>query len=122
MNLQQILADHERWLTDPTKGICANLIGANLIDANLTGANLKGANLRGAYLRGTNVQIFNTAHHIGFLHEDTLTIGCESHYIKYWHKYIKEIGKRHEYSDKEIKQTITLIKCLLKIQKENRSK
>ena len=123
----------------------ANLRGANLMGANLRGADLRGANLRGADLRGadlrsadlrsanlmgarfkgadfdgTNVLIFNTRYHTGFLHEYTLTIGCESQHIEHWRKYIKEIGKRHNYSDKDIKQTITLIKCLLKIQKENK--
>ena len=170
MNLEQILADHAVWLTEPTKGSCADLRGAylncanlegadlesaylvgadlvganlkganlrsanleyaNLIDANLEGAylgganlegaNLEGADLKGADLEGTNIQIFNTAHHFGFLHEDLLTIGCESRHIEHWRKYIKEIGKRHSYSDKDIKQTITLIKCLLKIQKDNK--
>ena len=109
----------------------ADLEGANLRDANLRSANLVGANLRGADLIGTNlsgdllertgIQVFYTKHHRGFLHENTIKIGCESHSVKFWLNHIKEIGKRHDYSDKEIKQTITLIKCLLKIQKENRS-
>ena len=40
MNLKQILADHAVWLTEPTKGSCADLRGAYLNCANLEGADL----------------------------------------------------------------------------------
>ena len=108
------------WYIDRPNLICADLKGAYLEGANLKGTNLEGAYLNCANLVGTNIQIFNTAHHFGFLHEDLLTIGCEAHSIEHWRKYIKKIGKRHRYSDKDIKQTIAQIKCLLKIQKENK--
>ena len=55
MNHSEIIAAHNEWLRDNTKGACANLSGANLRDADLSGANLWDANLRDANLSGANL-------------------------------------------------------------------
>ena len=60
MNLEQMLADHERWFTGAPDWKQANLSGANLSGtylymANLSGANLSGANLYRADLSGANL-------------------------------------------------------------------
>ena len=54
----------------------------------------------------------------GLKHNITLTethifIGCEGHTIKHWEKEIKNIGKKHSYTDKEIKGTIAILKGAL---------
>lgn len=54
----------------------------------------------------------------GLKHNITLTethifIGCEGHTIKHWKKEIKNIGKKHRYTDKEIKGTIAILKGAL---------
>ena len=53
--LQQVLADHQKWLNNEESGVRANLAGANLDGANLVRANLAGAYLAGAYLAGANL-------------------------------------------------------------------
>ena len=53
--LQQVLADHKKWLNNEEGGVRANLDGANLVRANLDGANLVRANLDGANLAGANL-------------------------------------------------------------------
>ena len=55
MDLQKILSEHIKWLTDPSTGARADLRSADLQDADLQGANLRIANLQGAYLRGANL-------------------------------------------------------------------
>ena len=79
MDLQKILSEHAKWLTDPSTGARANLRdadlqganlrnadlqnadlrSANLRDADLQGANLRGANLRSAYLRTADLRTAN---------------------------------------------------------------
>ena len=54
--LQQILANHMKWLTGEG-GKRANLSGANLSRANLSRANLSRANLRWANLSGANLSM-----------------------------------------------------------------
>ena len=54
INLPEILAAHAQWLSDPTTGQRANLIGANLDGANFFGANLSRANFIGANLSRAN--------------------------------------------------------------------
>jgi hypothetical protein len=49
--LERILKEHSKWLSDETTGKRASLRGANLREANLREANLVGASLRGASLR-----------------------------------------------------------------------
>jgi UDP-3-O-[3-hydroxymyristoyl] glucosamine N-acyltransferase len=54
----------------------------------------------------------------GLKHNITLTethifIGCEGHTIKHWEKEIKNIGKKHNYTDKEIEGTILMLKGAL---------
>ena len=110
MNLKQILADHILWLTDSTKGIRADLMGANL----------EGANLAGANLMNTCVYIFCIGKHFGFLHENIIKIGCVSRDVNYWRKNIIKIGRSNGYTCKQIRQTVSILKLLLKIQKENK--
>jgi len=69
MNIEKIIAEHQKWLADRTTGKCANLRGANLSDADLSNANLTGANLpdanlyradlHGASLTGANLSDAN---------------------------------------------------------------
>lgn len=59
--LNAILANHAKWIEDPSNGERANLHGANLrgailCRADLQGADLPGANLHGADLHGSNLQ------------------------------------------------------------------
>ena len=64
--LNEVIASHDRWLVDKSRGERANLryadlCGANLRDADLRGADLRnanlcGANLRDADLRGANLR------------------------------------------------------------------
>jgi uncharacterized protein YjbI with pentapeptide repeats len=55
-SLTEILAKHELWLNDNTKGQRANLQYANLRYVNLEYADLQGANLEYADLRGANLE------------------------------------------------------------------
>ena len=55
MNLEKTLANHEKWLQNPTTGAKANLAGADLTGADLPGANLTRADLIGANLSGANL-------------------------------------------------------------------
>lgn len=49
--LDAVLAEHAKWLQDPTTGKRANFCGANLYKANFRGANLRRAHLYGANLK-----------------------------------------------------------------------
>jgi len=53
--LNNILADHARWIVDRSTGKRANLTGADLERANLTWANLREADLREADLTGADL-------------------------------------------------------------------
>jgi uncharacterized protein YjbI with pentapeptide repeats len=53
--LASVLADHAKWLANPSQGKRANLTRANLTRADLTRANLTGANLSGADLTRANL-------------------------------------------------------------------
>ena len=116
MNHSKIIAAHNEWLCDNTKGACANLSGANLSGANLSGANLRGAdlwdanlrdanlsgaNLRGANLRGADLLGANLLGAIGNMREmrsaqfetwsvtiiaGTMQIGCQRHSLDMWRK------------------------------------
>ena len=55
MDIKQIIADHAKWLANPTTGRRANLAHANLAHANLAYANLAGANLAYANLAGASL-------------------------------------------------------------------
>jgi hypothetical protein len=57
--LQKVLADHNAWLTDNSKGARADLRGADLLGANLSHVNLSGVNLRGADLSHVNLSGVN---------------------------------------------------------------
>ena len=130
--LQQILEDHVKWLKGNTKGKRADLRGADLRgadlrDANLNGANLSGANLRGADLRGadlgganlsfTCIKGFYINNYFGYMHGDTVRIGCLSHSISYWIKNYKDIGKIQGYTEIDIEQIGILLRALKRIQK-----
>ena len=54
--MDAILANHAKWLADPSTGKRADLRGTNLRWVNLRGADLSGADLRWADLRGTNLR------------------------------------------------------------------
>ena len=55
VDIKQIIADHAKWLANPTTGRRANLAHANLAHANLAYANLYHANLDHANLEGANL-------------------------------------------------------------------
>ena len=55
VDIKQIIADHAKWLANPTTGRRANLAHANLAHANLAYANLAGANLAYANLAGASL-------------------------------------------------------------------
>lgn len=57
--LDQVLALHNKWLHDDSKGIRANLEGAYLEGADLRWANLEGAYLKGANLEGADLRWAN---------------------------------------------------------------
>jgi len=105
--LQQILEEHKKWLSNTTTGKRADLMGADLRGADLESANLRCADLRGADLRGadlshTCVVGFQLCRWFGFMHGDYVKIGCEGHPLCYWLENYKEIGKTNKYTDDEI--------------------
>ena len=55
MNHSTIIAAHNEWLRDKTKGACADLRVADLPGADLSGTNLRGADLWDANLRDANL-------------------------------------------------------------------
>ena len=55
MNLKETLANHEKWLQNPTTGAKANLSETDLSGANLSGADLHEADLSGADLSGADL-------------------------------------------------------------------
>ena len=96
MNHSKIIAAHNEWLRDNTKGACANLR-----DANLRGADLWEANLACANLLGANLADANLAGAIGNMREmrsaqfetwpvtiiaGTMQIGCQRHSLDLWRK------------------------------------
>ena len=61
--LEQILADHRRWLeSEKRQGKRADLSGANLDGLDLSGVLLSGANFRGASLNKTNLSSAQLIH------------------------------------------------------------
>ena len=56
MNLDKILAEHSKWLSDKATGKRASLTRASLEGAILRGADLRYANLYGASLRGASLR------------------------------------------------------------------
>jgi hypothetical protein len=54
--MDAILANHAKWLADPSTGKRADLRGTNLRWADLRWANLREADLRDADLRGANLR------------------------------------------------------------------
>ena len=112
----------------------ANLDYTDLVDADLTSADLRGVNLRKANLRnanlhcallfdanlgdsnleGTGLRLFLGPRHDGIYNsqDDKLYIGCQIHKLDYWLKNYVAIGKKHEYTDKEIEAYGNWIKSL----------
>ena len=84
----------------------ADLTGADLRGVKLIGANLRGANLRGANLTDTGIHPFIGPKHEAFYNskDDKLFIGCQVYDLDYWLKNYINIGKEHEYTDKEIEE------------------
>ena len=81
----------------------ADLRYADLRHANLRGANLVGANLIGADLKYTKgIYTIQLDRALIIVHATQVQIGCEKHSIDYWLEYYKEIGKKNEYTDKQI--------------------
>lgn len=50
--------------------------------------------------------------------DNHITIGCENHTIEHWKKHINDIGKKHCYSEKEIKAVKKILTGLLMMREE----
>ena len=59
------------------------------------------------------VQTCVTTKHNITLTDNHIIMGCENHTIDHWRKNIVKIGHKHDYTDKEIRSTINIIKGLL---------
>ena len=105
----------------------ANLSGANLYKADLAGANLYKANLSGAYLYGADLSGANLSFvegiigfylgkHFGYAwkkgEDIVIKIGCEEHTFDYLIAHILAIGKRADYTDKEIERYTKMVKLM----------
>ena len=101
----------------------ANLFKANLRGANLRGADLSGADLSGADLSGADLQDvqgdvygFYLGKHFGYAwkkgEDIIIKIGCEEHTFDYWIAHILAIGKRADYTDKEIERYTKMVKLM----------
>ena len=88
----------------------ANLAGADLTQANLVGADLRGADLRGADLQGADLRNTQGIHTVKLernliiAHASQVQIGCEKHSIDHWLEHYKDIGKKNDYTDKQIER------------------
>jgi hypothetical protein len=65
-----------------------------------------------AHVSKTPVSISGLRHNITVT-ETHIFIGCEGHTIEHWRKEVVNIGRKHGYSDDEIKQVIKLLKAVL---------
>ncbi len=90
MDIEQILADHVKWLNGDYSGKQADFSGANLSRADFTGTNLFRADLRRANLEGldfSGVNFFATylsgASLLGAYWDD----GIERSYMDRWTKF-----------------------------------
>jgi len=107
--LQQVLAEHARWLCRQG-GKQADLRGANLRRADLRGANLQGANLQGANLQGANLREANLQGAklldarlpiilprwcLGWQSSERVAIGCEVHSVEEWRLHGGEYAAKH---------------------------
>ncbi len=132
MNLQEILANHIKWLADCNAGEKAdlrdndlhdsNLSGANLRGADLSGADLRGADLRGADLRGANVKIFQSGLWAAYITDTHCAIGCQRHSLEGWLNFSDaEIRDMHEHALdywNENKEIIFAIAASIKIKEK----
>ena len=107
----------------------ANLYRADLRRANLYRADLRGANLEGAYLEGaylyradlertdlsnTCVKTFTLGRHYGFIHENTVKIGCRSFLMEDVNRVmLRKLGKENDYSKEEIKLYSNVIMAII---------
>lgn len=112
MNLQEILANHIRWLADCDSGA----------KANLRGANLRGADLRGANLRGAGVKIFQSGLWVAYITDNHCSIGCQSHLLESWRNFSDtEISSMHSHALEywnENKEIIFAIAASIKIKEK----
>ena len=92
----------------------ADLVGVNLIAADLTSADLSGANLT-----DTGIYIFEGPTHQCTYNskDDKLYIGCQVHNLEHWLNNYIDIGKEHEYTDKDIEAYGNWIKSLKELPK-----
>ena len=65
------------------------------------------------------VQTITTHKHKITMTDTHIAIGCENHTIEHWKKNIDKIGKKHNYSEKEIRAVRKLLTGLLMIREEN---
>ena len=117
--LDKILKDHKDWLNS-NGGVKANLRGADLSladlswadlrGADLSWADLRGADLRGADLRGADLLTFQFQQHQAYCTGERLIIGCEDRPLIEWASEYEEIGKKHKYTDLQIKMYGEFIK------------
>jgi len=87
---------------------CTDLRGANLRDANLREANLRCADLRctdlrGADLRGADLLTFQFQRDQAYCTGERLIIGCEDKSLTEWASEFETIGKKHNYTELQIK-------------------
>jgi hypothetical protein len=99
----------------------AVLYGAVLFKANLSGAILKQANLCGANLSHTSIISFSGTKHFAFYHEGMLKIGCMEESLEWWKNNYKEVGKKRNHSNHEIKLYGSFIKFLTTLPKDERN-
>src|ERR1035437_8413197 len=124
--LKEVIAKHSKWLKSEEGGSKANLSGANLSGANLSGANLSGANLSGANLSGANLSGANLSgtllegktilsfqfekHTAYFYGADETRLGCHVKAVNEWLETFEEVGKKENYTDKQIEMYGNFIK------------
>ena len=81
----------------------ADLTGADLTRADLTEANLTGADLSYANIINTRgIYTIQLDRGLIIAHATQVQIGCEKHSIDHWLEHYKEIGKKNNYTDKQI--------------------
>jgi uncharacterized protein YjbI with pentapeptide repeats len=81
--------------------------------ADLQWADLRGADLHWATLRRTNLILFQfNQHRLIYTGDDKIRIGCEHKTITEWLESYEIVGKKHEYTNEEIKMYGAVIKMI----------
>ena len=89
--LQEIIANHKKWLNDEDGGVRANLYGANLYGANLDGANLDGAgSLNSVTGNMKNIKSIACEDWPIAYTSTHMQIGCQKHLISEWWEFDDE--------------------------------